>query len=220
MENWQTLNVKVMKKLGIRLSEETMKAVVFCEPGAIEGVLKLLRIKFVEYQQRLHSKGKVNNAGGGSPCKPYSTMTFEVAGEDAMEGKKHMTRSKDNNLSAGKKSSEEIDVTVLQQDESVEYVTENVSMDSSPNSENANSNVMGGANQCRNKKSIHNAMPPKESVVLTSEREENHGQIVDELRNVVRLLELKCAKQDQIIRLKDAKITALTQALENNGLTM
>lgn len=221
MENWQTLNVKVMKKLGIRLSEETMKAVVFCEPGAIEGVLKLLRIKFVEYQQRLHSKGKGNSVANGSPCKPYSTMTFEVADDGAMEGKRHKTRKykqqHENNASLGKKSSEEIDVTVLQQDESVEYVTENVSMDSSTNSENVNSNVMEGGNQFKRKELIQRAMPPKE---LTSEREENHGQIVDELRNVVRLLELKCAKQDQIIRLKDAKITALTQALENNGLTL
>lgn len=212
MENWQTLNAKVLKKLGMRLSDETMKAVVFCEEGAIEGVLKLLRIKFVEYQQRLHSRGKMQHIGGVSPSKPYSTMTFGAADADgAMEDK-----------SPGKNgSSEEIDVTVLQQGESVECVPRgksNASMDSSTNSENVNSNVMEGGNLGSKKQP---AMPSNETVVLPCEDDhQNQGQILDELRNVVRLLELKCAKQDQIIRLKDAKITALTQALERAGLSM
>ena len=183
MENWQTLNAKVLKKLGIRLSEETMKAVVFCEDGAIEGVLKLLRIKFVEYQQRLHYKGKMQQLGGVSPCKPYSTMTFGVAGADgAMDDKRHTLRHKNKeNESIGKNgSSEEIDVTVLQQEESVECVIKNVSMDSSTNSENVSFNVMDGGSQPQNQPSIPRSMPSKETALLT--REGDHGQILDELR--------------------------------------
>eukprot|EP00889_Picochlorum_renovo_P005371 jgi/Picre1/32401/NNA_007747.t1 len=40
---------------------------------------------------------------------------------------------------------------------------------------------------------------------------DHDGRVIDELHDVIRVLELKCAKQEEMIRLKDAKIEALTR---------
>lgn len=45
MNNWNTLNTKVFKKMGFQLAPSDIEAVVNCVPDAIERVLKLVQIK-------------------------------------------------------------------------------------------------------------------------------------------------------------------------------
>lgn len=46
--NWNTLNVKVFKKMGFQLAPQDIEAVVNCMPDAIERVLKLVQIKVTD----------------------------------------------------------------------------------------------------------------------------------------------------------------------------
>eukprot|EP01025_Chloroclados_australasicus_P038913 TRINITY_DN4016_c1_g1_i3.p1 TRINITY_DN4016_c1_g1~~TRINITY_DN4016_c1_g1_i3.p1 ORF type:complete len:214 (-),score=30.14 TRINITY_DN4016_c1_g1_i3:266-907(-) len=49
--NWNTLNEKVFKKFGFSISQEDQNAVVNCEPGSIERILKLAHVKLHKYKQ-------------------------------------------------------------------------------------------------------------------------------------------------------------------------
>jgi len=50
--NWQTLNRKVLRKIGFQLRKEEIDDVVSCKRGAIEVVLNTCRLKFEEYATR------------------------------------------------------------------------------------------------------------------------------------------------------------------------
>lgn len=64
MYNWTTLNQRVFKKLDFVLVKSECEAVVNCDPGAVERVLKLVKVKLEKYNERqsqrpryfLHSK--------------------------------------------------------------------------------------------------------------------------------------------------------------------
>jgi CH-like domain in sperm protein len=45
LNNWNTLNTKVFKKMGFQLAASDIEAVVNCTPDAIERVLKFVQIK-------------------------------------------------------------------------------------------------------------------------------------------------------------------------------
>ena len=55
--NWNTLNVKVFKKLGLNLSKKEIESIVNMEPDAIEKVLLALKYHVESYM--------VNRRGGG-----------------------------------------------------------------------------------------------------------------------------------------------------------
>lgn len=131
MENWKTLNDKVLRKIGMRLSVETMRSVVCCEVGCVERVLKLLRNTLYRL-----SAGNIEN-----------TCPLHV---DEKKG--------------------------------------------------AVSHVSAAAAAAAGK--------------IWQSEDEGDGMI-DELHDVIRVLELKCAKQEEMIRLKDAKIEALTRLVDD-----
>ena len=58
--NWNTLNVKVLKKLGLNLSKQEIEAIVNMEPDAIEKTLLALRFHIEQYMTR--RRGGQNNA--------------------------------------------------------------------------------------------------------------------------------------------------------------
>jgi hypothetical protein len=60
--NWNTLNHKVLKKLGMQLTKEHMSDIANVNPGAIERALKLLKI-------RLAGCTEESLAAGGSPLR-------------------------------------------------------------------------------------------------------------------------------------------------------
>lgn len=130
MENWRTLNDKVLKNIGMKLSVETMRSVVSCEVGCVERVLKLLRNTLYR-------------------------------------------------LSAGHGSGTDENTCPTQMDE---------------------------------KKGMVSHIPAAER---RGQSEDHDGRVIDELQDVIRVLELKCAKQEEMIRLKDAKIEALTRLVDD-----
>ena len=60
--NWNTLNVKVLKKLGLSLSKQEIEAVVNMEPDAIEKVL--IASKF--HVEQFMTKRRANPSAGGT----------------------------------------------------------------------------------------------------------------------------------------------------------
>ncbi|KAG1668600.1 hypothetical protein FOA52_001469 [Chlamydomonas sp. UWO 241] len=48
MYNWNTLNQKVLKRMGFALSKDDMTAMCNCQPGAVERVLKLFKVKIAK----------------------------------------------------------------------------------------------------------------------------------------------------------------------------
>eukprot|EP00878_Enallax_costatus_P009579 GHUV01010009.1.p1 GENE.GHUV01010009.1~~GHUV01010009.1.p1 ORF type:complete len:216 (+),score=66.29 GHUV01010009.1:102-749(+) len=49
--NWNTLNQKVLKRLGMQLSKQQMNDVATGVPGAVESILKVLKVKIEGYQE-------------------------------------------------------------------------------------------------------------------------------------------------------------------------
>ena len=50
--NLETLNTRVLKKLGFQITRPTMEAIVNCRPGAIENVLNALQYKMAKYREK------------------------------------------------------------------------------------------------------------------------------------------------------------------------
>jgi 23S rRNA-/tRNA-specific pseudouridylate synthase len=49
--NWNTLNSKVLKRLGLQLTKQHMQEIALCTPGAIEQALQVLKLKIANYQE-------------------------------------------------------------------------------------------------------------------------------------------------------------------------
>lgn len=65
MYNWTTLNQRVFKKLDFVLVKSECEAVVNCDPGAVERVLKLVKVKLEKYNERQSQRPSSND--GDSP---------------------------------------------------------------------------------------------------------------------------------------------------------
>jgi len=78
--NFDTLNARVLKKLGFQITRTTIEDIVNCRPGAIENVLNSLQYKMAQYREKSKSgiKNVKRNSGGGSVGKsprPSSEMS-------------------------------------------------------------------------------------------------------------------------------------------------
>ncbi|KAF5839685.1 hypothetical protein DUNSADRAFT_236 [Dunaliella salina] len=51
MYNWNTMNQKVFKRLGFSVAKQDFEAIANCQPGAIERLLKLAKIKIAKFQE-------------------------------------------------------------------------------------------------------------------------------------------------------------------------
>lgn len=74
--NWDTLNRKVFRRLGIQVPQEHLDAIVNCEPRAVESLLKLLRVQILREQAMKTARDR-----GATPDCGY-IASYEP-GEDA-----------------------------------------------------------------------------------------------------------------------------------------
>ncbi|GLI60970.1 hypothetical protein VaNZ11_003224 [Volvox africanus] len=51
MYNWNTMNAKVFKRLGFMVSKQDCEACCNCKPGAVERVLKLIKVKIAKFKE-------------------------------------------------------------------------------------------------------------------------------------------------------------------------
>lgn len=77
--NWETLNRKVLSRLGVEISREEVQDIVNCKPRAIEKLLKLTRVQILKHQAMKHDgreEARVKTPDG-------SEFSFCEEGEDA-----------------------------------------------------------------------------------------------------------------------------------------
>ena len=69
--NWQTLNDKVFRRLGFSLGQRERENTANCKPGAIERVLKLVKVKIARHRARQGDGGGAEGAAfsAGEPAK-------------------------------------------------------------------------------------------------------------------------------------------------------
>jgi len=153
--NLETLNARVLKKLGFSIPRSVIEDIVNCKPGAIESVLNTLQYKMAKYREKRAAQGPGNN-GEQYPedfCDDDSRSPIAVA---APPNPNRRPNQLPNNQPHSTKSSAEQD--------------------------------------------------------LLLEKE----QQIRELQETVEILELKIAKLEQLVRLKDNKIQKLMVSKNNS----
>eukprot|EP00210_Caulerpa_lentillifera_P000836 g809.t1 len=75
--NWETLNRKVLSRVGVEMSDEEIEDIVNCKPRAIESLLKLTRVQILKY----HARTQENSARVTTP--ECSEFIFYEEHEDA-----------------------------------------------------------------------------------------------------------------------------------------
>lgn len=89
--NWNTLNQKAFRRLGFMISKQDCEAISTCQPGAIERVLKLVKLRIAKYRDQSGSPdgdfgddgvlGGELESGGDAPApgSPASRSTRQTA---------------------------------------------------------------------------------------------------------------------------------------------
>jgi hypothetical protein len=145
--NFETLNTRVLKKLGFSIPRPVIEDIVNGKPGAVENVLNTLQYKMAKYRER---------KGNASPTRPE--------GDDRSQGRGGEVFSNNNN--------------------------------------NINNNNIPTKSNAAKPSSVKNAVD--QDILVEKEQQ------IRELQETVEILELKVAKLEQLVRLKDNKIQKLS----------
>mmetsp|Transcript_27967 Transcript_27967/g.69476 ORF Transcript_27967/g.69476 Transcript_27967/m.69476 type:complete len:233 (-) Transcript_27967:491-1189(-) len=78
MYNWNTLNLKVFKRLSFQLSKDELDALCNCQPQAVERTLKKIQMHMARYGAR-KSSGANDSGSRGSDDSPSSAPRVESA---------------------------------------------------------------------------------------------------------------------------------------------
>ena len=169
--NFDTLNQRVLKKLGFQIPRPVIEDIANCRPGAIENVLNALQYKMAKYREKMKKK----SGGGGS-----------IAGSDS---------------------------GLKQQQQQQQQINNNNNVNDSKASENKvpSNKQAGGA---RGGKA---AAAPTAQMIVDQEILVEKEQQIRELQETVEVLELKVAKLEQLLRLKDNKIAKLISMSESQN---
>ncbi|EQC42554.1 hypothetical protein SDRG_00284 [Saprolegnia diclina VS20] len=76
--NWNTLNTKVLRKLGFQLTKREMDDIVQCKPGAVEEFLTRLQIKIANYRLKRSSQYDPDTDGPPEAPSPLDRKRSEV----------------------------------------------------------------------------------------------------------------------------------------------
>lgn len=140
--NFETLNNRVLKKLGFTIPRPVIEDIVNCKPGAVENVLNTLQYKMAKYRER----------------------------------KQH-------------------EVSPSRDDETPSARSSSTNQESVSQHKVAPSRSVGGVGQVKN--------VVDQDILMDKEQQ------IRELQETVEILELKVAKLEQLVRLKDNKIQKL-----------
>lgn len=189
--NWNTLNSKVLRKIGYNLPKDDMEAVIQCRPGAIEKVLYSLQQKMAKYRARRSSSrsGTPTSARGASPApSERGASPRSVRSDLSVQSRKPRV------------------VTSVQRAPSpapsVMSSVQNQHFEQPSGPHRATSAQL---NSAYDRHTMHQEVDQE----ILVEKE----QTISELRETVEILELQIAKLKQLVRLKDSKISKLQDAL-------
>lgn len=156
--NHETLNTKVLKKLGFTIPRETIEDIVNAKPGVVEGVLNTLQIKMAKYRERKAS-------GDDSSQQQRENIPQRAQNKPAVQEYEAPARREPSKAAPQQASHQ-------------------------PQPQKNHKNVVASVD---------------EELLLEKE------QTIRDLQETVEILELKIAKLEQLVRLKDSKIQKLQQ---------
>jgi len=173
--NFETMNQRVLRKLGYQIPRMTIDDIVNCRPGAIEGVLHALQLKMARYREKKAlgdalSPGQEDDVASQSYSHHHHHNSSSSSGAGGGGG----GGMRKENFGGGR--------------------------------------VGGGGGGAAVKQQQPNSARGGQKSVLASVDEEillEKNQQIRELQETVEILELKIAKLEQLVRLKDNKIQKL-----------
>jgi hypothetical protein len=214
MYNWTTLNTRVFKKLGFTLPKEAMEGAVFAQAGEIEPILKLVRTKLALYQAK-HGQERAahiplvsTGTPGGDLRSPEGVHGILSRGVEQREGGEgaHCSFHRSQfgaGATAGAHSGGVSKVLDYTGDEN----------------DGGNDNERGGNNAAAVFiQSFHGGAAMNSEKGSMAVAAVGLAGELEDLRALNQVLEVKTAKLEQLLRLKDAKIAALTARLQGAGL--
>ncbi|CAD7952429.1 unnamed protein product [Amoebophrya sp. A120] len=186
--NWNTLNKKVLRKLGFQLHPGDIDDVIKAVPGAIEKVLVLLQHYMARYKRRAEEgkdqsviEAEENRAPSSSSSRPVSARRSSSTTTPA--------------AAVGVPST----------------TTSGGVMKSDVAAPGGSAAAMG-----RNKGSM-NKLHPQEQQQMVNQQNEESALTIQELRETILLMSEKIKKLEQLARIKDAKIDNLQQKLSQTA---
>jgi hypothetical protein len=195
MYNWTTLNTRVLKKLGFTLPKEAIEGAVFAQAGGIEPILKLLRTKLAQYQAK-NGQERAANIPLLAIESPDGNVNGIFSRGAAGQGLFRNCPRSQAGATAGL-------------NEVVDY--------------KQNENDAGNYNEGTHGGYIQSFYG--DAAAAAAERKKKGAEAtpglaaeVEDLKSLNQVLEIKATKLEQLLRLKDAKIAALSARLQGAGL--
>lgn len=205
--NWQTLNQKVLKKLGYQLSAEDIDALVNAHQGVIEQVLWTVQAKLAEYKPRREAgpgpvgatpEGRPSGAGGGgggmraAAPAPSGAPVHPGSGSARGAGAGGGVGAAGGGVGAG--------APPMGSGSSVsgDVVTDYAAAGAHSDAALARRDVPG------------DVLARQVDTDILMEKE----QTIQEYKETVQILELKIRKLDQLVRIKDSRIQTLTARVQ------
>ena len=180
--NWDTLNARVLRKLGFTLDKAAIEGIIACKPMAIERALHELQKRLARYRARqLQAQQAGQDTPGGSALHDSSPRPPPHGGLDDAKPAAEPARGRAPD----------------------DYAT-SVGAVGGGGDVYASRGGGGGAAATLGASGAR-ALEREVDTELLQERER---EVID-LRETIEILELKIAKLEQLVRLKDAKIAKL-----------
>lgn len=214
MYNWNTLNARVLKRLGFTIPKQDCEDISNTKPGAIERVLKLVKFKMAKFQEK---HGVVGPGGAGNGVSSEASNSRPVSSQQqqqqqpqqqqrpALAPHPQQQQPPQNPLSAAavpKKSALKVPghvaatapVAIGQQEQEQQQPAGTAAMTA-----------------LRHPQAAAAAATDHPGVVAQKDA------IIAELKETNDILETKTRKLEQLVRLKDAKIQTLLNKLQAMG---
>mmetsp|Transcript_82264 Transcript_82264/g.220791 ORF Transcript_82264/g.220791 Transcript_82264/m.220791 type:complete len:285 (-) Transcript_82264:190-1044(-) len=211
MYNWQTLNKRVLSRLKITLTHSEIEALATSQPMAVEALLIRLKQRIDDDKSRLHSGNGFHSPSDGNIFE-FSSILVSLEGAEA-------PTSRESSRVTSRVTAERSNVG--QENKRVSSVsgarTTSPPQVAQPRAWSAGASGLGSVSR-----KLEGSRPPSfggMQVASPMQREVDtellveKEQTIQELRETVEILESKVKKMEQLLRIKDAKIEALTARL-------
>ncbi|CAN0015957.1 unnamed protein product, partial [Phaeothamnion confervicola] len=179
--NWNTLNEKVLRRLGYELSKADMEAVVQCVPQAVERLLYVLQFKMARHRAKLRD-ARTNEGGAGQ--HQHTQHRANSGGTGGFSGRQDGTAAA---ASTGARAT----------------------LGPEQGRENRRGKASGhaaGTNGVASASGMMAPAPTSAAATAAAAALAERDETIAELRDTVEILTLKVAKLEQLVRLKDSKI--------------
>eukprot|EP01135_Chromosphaera_perkinsii_P004561 Nk52_evm31s288 gene=Nk52_evmTU31s288 len=221
--NWQTLNHKVLRKLGFTVSDDFIKHIVSATPGAIEIVLNNLHIKIDKVlEEQAYEKYKKD---GNERVQPYQYLRAvnhkdgkpNSAAESDLEDmscsqsyiscppskQSHHPQPQGMSAFATAHNQEKRSAMAMQKQQSFSQQRETPYQQQGPPTGYNNNIVSGGGDQSQ----------PRATLSYVEK-----DQLIQDLGETVDILDAKVKKLEQLVNLKERRVEELTRRMREHGL--